>query len=371
MTPPEITDDELARLLEQARPEPTASWTRDMDAWARAGFRGAGPRRPRTPAARRRRAWLRGPALGGLVAAAAAIGIGIAVVPSLPVGSNEEIEATSGSGAAPPAASERDERNDASEGGGARLRQETQRSSRDLKSAPLTPAVPRARGREVETSATLGLAAPPEELEAVAAGVARVTDAAGGYVARSTVEARPGGGTASFEVRVPSRRLTSYLADVSELASVRSRSQSSVDITRTVRSAAERLEEGRAERRGLLRRLERAPTDALRARLRVVNRRIAGAKGDVASAERRVDLSRVSVSIAGDPGAGGAGDAGGEGRWTPGDALRDAGRVLEVAAGVALVALAILVPLALVAAPLLLAGRRRRHLGRERALDAV
>ena len=58
------------------------------------------------------------------------------------------------------------------------------------------------------------------------------------------------------------------------------------------------------------------------------------------------------------------------GPWTPRDALGDAGRVLEVAAGVALVALAVLLPLALLALiawPLGRAVQRRR---REGALDA-
>ena len=36
--------------------------------------------------------------------------------------------------------------------------------------------------------------------------------------------------------------------------------------------------------------------------------------------------------------------------WTPGDALHDAGRVLEVAAGVALIALAVAVPVGLLGA---------------------
>jgi hypothetical protein len=58
------------------------------------------------------------------------------------------------------------------------------------------------------------------------------------------------------------------------------------------------------------------------------------------------------------------------GSWTPGDAAHDAVRVLEVSAGVALIALAVLVPLGLVGAAggfAALALRRRR---REAALSA-
>jgi hypothetical protein len=61
----------------------------------------------------------------------------------------------------------------------------------------------------------------------------------------------------------------------------------------------------------------------------------------------------------------------GAGTWTPGDAVQDARRVLEVVAAVALLALAVLLPLALLTAPLALAARWGTRRRRERALDAV
>ena len=58
-----------------------------------------------------------------------------------------------------------------------------------------------------------------------------------------------------------------------------------------------------------------------------------------------------------------------EGDWSLGDALDDAGRVIEVIGGIALVSLAVIVPLALVAAiAWLIAARARRH-QRDRALE--
>ena len=57
------------------------------------------------------------------------------------------------------------------------------------------------------------------------------------------------------------------------------------------------------------------------------------------------------------------------GRWTPGDALRDAGRVLEVAAGVAVIVLALLLPFALIGAFGMLGARLTARRRRERALD--
>jgi hypothetical protein len=57
------------------------------------------------------------------------------------------------------------------------------------------------------------------------------------------------------------------------------------------------------------------------------------------------------------------------GRWTPNDALHDAGRVLEVSAGVAVIALAVLIPLGLVGALAAVAGRMVVRRRRERALE--
>jgi hypothetical protein len=69
-------------------------------------------------------------------------------------------------------------------------------------------------------------------------------------------------------------------------------------------------------------------------------------------------------------GRGRAPSAGG-GAWTPRDALHDALRVLEVAAGVLVVSAAALAPIALVAALAGLAARSLRRRRREQALDAA
>jgi N-methylhydantoinase B/oxoprolinase/acetone carboxylase alpha subunit len=63
--------------------------------------------------------------------------------------------------------------------------------------------------------------------------------------------------------------------------------------------------------------------------------------------------------------------SGGSGTWTPGDAARDALRVLEVAAGVILIGLAAGIPLALVGGAAALVARSSRRRRRENALDAV
>jgi hypothetical protein len=63
-------------------------------------------------------------------------------------------------------------------------------------------------------------------------------------------------------------------------------------------------------------------------------------------------------------------DGAGDGDWGVEEALDDVGGVLSTAAGVALVSLAVLVPLALVLALIGLAYRLTVRRGRERALDA-
>ena len=80
--------------------------------------------------------------------------------------------------------------------------------------------------------------------------------------------------------------------------------------------------------------------------------------------ERRTHFARVSVRVVSDPGAAAA-EGGG---WGIDDALGDAGRILAIAAGVTVVALAVLAPIALIL--ILALGGRRAWLrrSRERAL---
>jgi hypothetical protein len=231
------------------------------------------------------------------------------------------------------------------------------------------------RNRMIERSASLTLAARPRDVDKVAAGVLRVTDAVGGFVRNSTVASSTDGGGGTFELRIPTARLNRALADLSQLARVRERTQSSQDITGSFVSARDRLQDAEAERRALLRALSRATTlnetAGIRARLRLVGEEIAAAKRGVARVRNRASYSTVAVTLIGDRTLG-SGDPGDDGSsWSPGDAWRDAGRILEVAAGVALIALAVLLPLSLVALAAWVAARQVTRRRRERALDAV
>ena len=228
------------------------------------------------------------------------------------------------------------------------------------------------QARIQETSASLVLGAKPGGVQGVADEIVAVTDRHRGFVLSSSVQATDDGGGASFELRVPSERLKAALADLSRIADVRERREAAQDITREFVSARSRLADARADRRGLLRRLARAANDfereSLKAQLRDVGSRIAAAKTDLARVNNRASYSNISVAVVGDPSAGAVVD---DGNWSPGDAAKDAVRVLEVVAGVLLIALAVGLPLALLAALALVLARLMQRRRRERLLDAI
>jgi hypothetical protein len=213
------------------------------------------------------------------------------------------------------------------------------------------------------------LATPRTEVEDAADGVIEVTDRYQGFVLRSNVSGGDRGRAgATLELRIPSDKLQSALRDLSELAHVRSRTQTTQDITARFVSARSRLNEAVAERRALLRQLGRAVTTnetaSIRARLRLANRRIAAVRSDLRSLRNRVNFSTVSVAIEADESIEASG-----GNWTPGDALRDARDILRTTLGILLVSLAVLLPLVALSLVAWLAARGVRRGYRERALD--
>jgi hypothetical protein len=231
-------------------------------------------------------------------------------------------------------------------------------------------AAPSTRDRRVERSTRLELTT--TDVQKASDGVVRATQAAGGFVQSSQVATGDGRSTASFVLRVPTNRLDDALARLSKLGHVKSLQQSADDITGAYDSASGRLAEARAERRGLLRALGRATTaqeiSSLRARVADNRRELQRYQREFNAVRNRANLATVGVDVTGTARKQAAAPSGGS--WTPGDAAHDAVRVLEVSAGVALIALAVLVPLGLVGAAggfATVALRRRR---REAALSA-
>jgi hypothetical protein len=228
--------------------------------------------------------------------------------------------------------------------------------------------VRRAFARKVEREVSLTLTTSPDEVQDVADDVVKTVQALGGYVQTSQVSTSDGGGEAIFTLRLPSARLDDGIERLSALAHVGALTQSGRDITSSFVSATDRLSDARATRRALLRALGRADSatevSALRARLRAIASEIARYKGDLAALRRRADLATVALTVEGT----GRSETGG-GIWTPGDALGDAVRVLEVSAGVLLVGAAVLAPLALLVLVGAVAGRAVRRRRREDALE--
>ncbi len=357
---PETTEfDDLAAQLHAERPRIDPAFARDLDARAAAGF----PRKRR----RRRLPRLRGiplyvPATALAVVAALAVTAGV-------IGSSRSDtdggSAVDGAVARKPSAGSssrsRTERSPLNGAGGA-VRQP----------GGIQAASP--SGRVQEQSASMTLVAPAADVSAVGDRIIGVADQVGGFVVSSDVratDATSGGG--DFQLRVPSARLGDALARLSRLAHVRERQQGIQDITAERNSARDQLAEALAERRSLLRLLGAASTDnqvtSLRARLRDVNGTITSDRGALKRVTQRADYATVVVSLAAQPRKG-AVTPPDDHRWTPADAARDAGRVLEVVAGLLLLGAAVLAPLGLLGAAALSARRYGARRDRERALDA-
>lgn len=349
--PPEIAADprlvELAALIEEARPAAGAERLERIDARAARALAAPPPSWRSRPALRR---GLWAPALGITACALLALVIGLSALRSrdLVTGSGRE---AAGAGAS---RSPRSPGSSAASAG----------SASDQAVAPGAP-VP-GLARKVERSVMLALGASPDDVDAVASAAARTATALGGYVASSSTSLGNGG---LLELRVPSPRLDEAIARLSRLGHVRALERSTLDITAAAVSARGRLADARAERQSLLRQLAHAgtpgETERVRGRLRIVWRQIQSARAAVRRVDARAALATVSVEIAPERRSAGGGG------WSPRDALRDALRVLEVALGIALVAFAVALPLALVGAPAWLAGRRLLRRRRERVLDAA
>lgn len=356
-------DDELTTLLVAERPRPREAFVTELDARVAARF----PPRPR-PAGRVRR-WSTLLQRPFLPAAATALAVGlVALVVALNTGDGER-PAIGGATPAAPSTALQD-----SAGGVA--------SEVAPQAGALRRSAPLARGlaadgaaRKVERSASVELGTEPDRVDDVAQGVLGVVARYDGIVDSSSVQTSADGGEARFELRVPAERLQPALAALSRLpdAHVLSRTDDTRDVNQAYVSIRRALANARAERAGVVRALANAASEdetlRLRARLDALERTIASAERAQRALDRRVDYSRVSVGVHGG-GAGGVVPVD-DGSFGIGDAAHDALRVLEVAAGVVVIAAAALVPVALLSAlswPLVRGVRRRR---REHVLDTV
>ncbi len=364
---------ELALLLAAERPRLDPATAKAIDE-RRHGSR-AQPSKPR------RRLWM--PALGGTLAALAAAVVVVVAVNStgsstLPGGAASSSSAASSAPAtiAPTAASAT---TSAAASAPAHARAAAGRAAGALSLAPTTAGgttslqLPN-NGRRTTQSAQLSLSTTPSRIDQVAQ---EVLDVAGQYnaiVRNSSVTATGGpGGYAQFQLSVPSANLARTMTALSELeyANVISRTDSSQDVNDQYLGTQNRLTDAQALRTALLKQLANAYTDSqiqsLNAQIHDADATISSAQAQLRSLNGQINFSPVSVSLSAGAIVPAAPHSGGG--FTIGKAAHDAKRVLTVVAGGALIALAVLLPLALVLALLgwIWAALRRRR--REHALD--
>ena len=358
---------ELALGLRAEAVEPSGEFAAELRGRVRDGFPRDPRRLPRLPLPRRfqlRRPPL--PVMGGLASIVVAAAVAVALL-----GEGEDEPSAGGDSAVQsPLLSEADQsRLEKMQGGPG--------AARSLPSPPIAPQppgrggfAPGERQRRIERSASLTLAAPGERLDRVAEGIARLTERLDGFVLRSSLSTGDEGTTGGdFELRVPAERLASALTGLSKLADVRAQTQDGQDVTPEFASAEERLQGARAERRSLLRRLERAPNDAaaesIRRRLDINAGEVRGLRAQVRELRTRTNYAGVTITLQAEDGDGQESRGGGDGL---GGALDDALDSLSDSLEIAIRVLGVLLPLALLGGAIAGGARGIRRRRREAAL---
>jgi len=235
---------------------------------------------------------------------------------------------------------------------------------------------PPPNGRKIVQGAQLELTTASSRVDAVAQEVFDVIGQYNGIVSSSTVTATGGpGGYAEFQLSVPSSSLPQAMAALSTLryAHVASRTDTTQDVNDQYQSDVRALADARALRTSLLKQLANATTqaqiDSLTAQIHDAEASISSDQATLAQLNQRINLSQITLTINTPtvivvPSHSGGG-------FTIRKAAHDAGRVLTVAAGVALIALAALVPVALLGALAWWGAAALRRRRREQTLDTV
>jgi hypothetical protein len=369
---------ELALLVAGERPAPNRSFSTALDERVEQRFVKSSP-----PSRASRRRWL--VPIGGLGAAAVAVVVTVVVLSGGPGRQPlDALTSASSSSGAPAPLSSRAVPRPAPAAKSPRFGSATAPVVTAAAPAPgaavpapasaLTLASP-ANGRKIIQAAQLSVTTSPGRVDVVAQEVFDVVGQANGVVDNSSVTAGGPGGYAQFQLSIPSASLPRTMAALSALryARVASRTDTTQDVNDQYTADVRRLADARALRTALLKQLASATTQSqigsLTARIHDAEASISSDEATLRRLNRQVDYSQVTLSI----NAGSAPVAGshGDGGFTIGKAAHDAGHVLTVAAGVALIAAAALVPLALLGALALWIATAVRRRRRDQALDTV
>jgi hypothetical protein len=228
-------------------------------------------------------------------------------------------------------------------------------------------------------SAQLQLSTANVHIDAVAQEVFNVVALENGSVQHSDVTQAAGGSNggsyATFSLSIPTSNLQETLTRMSALhyASVSSRTDGAQNVGGQYGADQRHIADQKAVRSALLRQLQTAYTqsaiDSLQAQLKLAERQLSADQAALGSLQHQISYSSLQVQVNAGPVVYPVRTV--NHGFTVGRAAHDSVRVLVVAAGVALIALAVLVPLGLLA---LLGswigfGVRRRR--RQQALDAA
>jgi hypothetical protein len=198
--------------------------------------------------------------------------------------------------------------------------------------------------RQVEESASLTLIS--EDISATADEVIRISDANQGLVMSSHIDQ---GKQATLDIRVKRDDLEKVLAELSRVANVYSRQQSTQDVTAQFTSIEKQLQIAQSELRSLLGELEKASNkrerDQLKLEIETMQTQIDSWQSELKSSQQRVDYASIYITIT-------APALAEDGQFGPDDALDIVKRGLEVALALLIIVLPfiliVLLPLAIV-----------------------
>jgi hypothetical protein len=233
------------------------------------------------------------------------------------------------------------------------------------------PYAARADRRKIAQEARITLGTEPEDVQEVSNKIVGVVDEHEGIVLDSEVTDGPAGRAgAEFSLMIPSAGLESAVADLSGIADLRARNQQTEDITAPTLTVRDRLTTARARVESLVGQLAEATDDEERAEvedeLGQERRKAARLTTRLNNLERRANLTPVGVTV---ETGGDTGTDEDDSTWGLSDAADDAARMFGIAAGVALIALAIAIPVGILVLIALALNRAWVRRARNRALD--
>ena len=247
--------------------------------------------------------------------------------------------------------------------------------------APSTLSAAVAPGAKQIRSAQLDLSTQNVHVNQVAQEIFSVVGDVHGTVLSShitTATQSSGGGYASFSLSIPTGSLQNAMTELSRLhfVGVVSSDNSSQNVSHQYNSDQRQLSDAQALRTSLLKQLAAATTeqqiDSIKAQLKLAEQQINSWQSTLGSLQHRISYSNLGVQVNqnGLPFVPVTKKHHASG-FTIGRAGHDALRVLVVSAGVALITLAVLIPLGLVVALLMWLWVWLRQRRREHALDVA